>query len=589
MPHEIRIGLAICTPIPYEMTPAGTLAPAMVSVDWQRARAGLMIPTNYNLVEVYVDGEEVGDARNIAVARIMAHKPRPKYLFFLDYDVIPAYDAVTKLIYRAEHFPDYDIFAGVYCAKGEPPEPLIYKGDGHGAFWDWTIGDLLFDITGVHMGLTLIRTSLFDKLQWDESRPLFLSENGVEVKAGGVCRRRGTEDLYFCRRVHEETNGKILVDTSVLAPHLDHSSRRQVGLPMDSLPVKRARWMRFGEEKPIKLEVKFNEKNWRGQPVYYVHWKDPSGTPMADRYLGSDLQLYSACTGPKGVVWEWSKREDAERALAEHNAKNPLLKALDLGAGDYRREWKGYETFTTDLRPDTKPDYVMDSLLLNLPDGSFDLVASSHHLEHIPRFEQERVWSEIFRVCKPGGKIEHIVPNAEWAAAKLIEVEGGRDKDGYEDLLNVLYGAQESHGYERNLNLHFFCYTAALGKALAEQAGFVDVECEGYKQVPEHGYNLVIKGRKAAIGETVERAASNIGAVCREENKKRGAAVNERSGNNGGNGFITNHLHDNSRRVRKRTSRPKRSQIAKQHCGPPAVIPESNGHAKTKRLPCRTK
>lgn len=434
MPHiPYEIGLAICTPIPFEKTATGTIATAMVSVEWHRARAALTMPTNYNLVEVFIDGEEVGDARNIAVQKIMGHNPRPKYLFFLDYDVIPERDAITKLVFCAEQHPNRDIFAGVYCSKGSPPEPLIYEDDGQGPFWDWTVGDILFNITGVHMGLTLIRTSLFERLKWDERNPLFLTEDITEVKNGGVCRKRGTEDLYFCRRVRQELDReRILINTGVLAGHMNYSTRVVSGLPNDSLPVKRARWLRFGEEKP----------------------------------------------------------ED-----------KPKLKALDLGAGDYRREWKGYETFTTDLRPDTKPDYVMDSLLLNLPDGSFDLVASSHHLEHLPRFEQERVWSEIFRVCKPGGKIEHIVPNAEWAAAKLIEVEGGRDKDGYEDLLNVLYGAQESHGYDRNLNLHFFCYTAAIGKALAEQAGFVDVECEGYKQVPEHGYNLVIKGRKLAVGE----------------------------------------------------------------------------------------
>lgn len=477
IPHEI--GLAICTPIPFEKTASGTVANAMVSVEWQRARAALVMPTNYNLIEVFVDGEEVGDARNYAVQRVMEHTPRPKYLFFLDYDVIVPPDAITKLVFRAEQFPDRDIFAGVYCSKGSPPEPLLYEGDGLGCYWDWAIGDLLFNITGVHMGLTLIRTSLFDKLQRDEKHPLFLTEDTVEVKPTGVCRRRGTEDLYFCRRLREEIDGeRILIDTSVLAPHLNHATRVQYGLPMDSTPVKRAKWMREGKPKEGK----------------------------------------------------------------------PLLQALDMGAGDYRREWPGYETSTTDLRPDTKPTYVMDSLWLNLPDGSFDLIASSHHLEHIPRFQQERVWAEIFRVCKPGGKIEHIVPNGEWAAAKLIEVEGGRDGDGYEDLLNVLYGAQESHGYERTLNLHYFVYTPAIAKALAEAAGFVDVECEGYKQVPEHGYNLVIKGRKLAVGK--EKPVKETAPESKPELPPA---------------------------IAKRIRRVK----TKNH--------ETNGHAKRKRLPCKVR
>jgi len=444
MPHEIRIGLAICTPIPYEMTAAGNLAPAMITPDFHRARMSLAVPTNYNMIEVFVDGEEVGDARNIAVQRVMEHKPRPKYLFFLDYDVIPQHDAINKLIFRAEHFPDHDIFAGVYCAKGSPPEPLLYEGDGTGCFWDWSIGDLLFNIKGVHMGLTMIRTSLFDKMKFDESNPLFVTENEMIQTPGGVCRRRGTEDLYFCRRVREEVKegGKILVDTSVLAPHVDHGSRMQVGLPMDSTPVKRARFLRFGEEIPKK--------------------------------------------GKK------------------------LLKALDLGAGGMRREWKGYETFTTDLRPDTKPDYVMDSLLLNLHDNSFDLIASSHHLEHIPRFEQERAWSEIFRVCKPGGRIEHIVPSIEWAAAKVIEIESGRDDDSWEDCQNIFYGAQESHGYARHLNCHYFGYTKNIAKLLAQHAGFVDVSCEDWRDNETLGYNLVIRGSKPGVISDTEGSSPDI-------------------------------------------------------------------------------
>jgi predicted SAM-dependent methyltransferase len=164
--------------------------------------------------------------------------------------------------------------------------------------------------------------------------------------------------------------------------------------------------------------------------------------------------------------------------------------ALDLGAGGTRREWDGHKTFTTDLRADSKPDYVQDTRWLNLPDNHFDLVASSHHLEHIPRWDQEKVWKEVFRICKPGGKIEHIVPSIEWAAAKVL------DGQADEHVFNVLYGAQEAHGYARELNLHYFGYTKVIAKALAEKAGFVDVTCEDWNDRPELGYNLIIRGTK---------------------------------------------------------------------------------------------
>ena len=140
--HTINIGIAFCTPIPFIPGPNGPrLAP--VTTEWHRARSALATSTNINTINVTLDGMELGDARNKAAAAVLAHTPRPEFLFFLDYDVIPQFDALTKLLYRARHFPGHDIFAGVYCCKSSPPEPLIYCGDGAGPFWDWSIGDVL--------------------------------------------------------------------------------------------------------------------------------------------------------------------------------------------------------------------------------------------------------------------------------------------------------------------------------------------------------------------------------------------------------------------------------------------------------------
>lgn len=465
-----RIGLAVCTPIPYERTASGHIAPEMVSIDWHRHRMSLALPTNYNLVELFIDGEEVGAARNIAVQRLLALPVRPKFLLFIDYDVLPSADAITKLVYRAETYPDHDIFCGVYCSKGSPAEPLIYEGNGLGPCWDWSLGDLLFDgrIKSCHMGLTLIRTSLFERMVFDDDHPLFLTQSGSQQKAGGVATFRGTEDIYFCGRATEEAGAKIFVDSSVLAGHQCKHTRIVFGLPNDSPPVKRARWLAGAKEEPDK----------------------------------------------------------------------PKLKALDLGAGGFRREWKDHETFTTDLRADTKPDYVMDSRLLNLPDNSFDLCASSHHLEHLGRFDQEKVWSEIYRITKPGGRIEHIVPNVIWASAKFLEVETGRDTDGYEDALNVLYGAQEMHGYGRDLNTHYFGYTPRLAKALAEHAGFVEVETESYKEVEGHGYNLWIKGRKLNEGEERPAVPAPIVEANHQNNGDHSGAVSRGRGRKRGGGRI---------------------------------------------------
>jgi hypothetical protein len=440
-PHQ-RIGVAVCSPHRKIRLPDGNWIADTVTIDWHRARTALSFGTNICTIELFEDGKEVGEARDSAARRCLAHNPRPEYIFFLDDDTIPSHDAFVKLFARAQWTPDTDIFAGVYCTKGGAfPEPLIYAGDGCGPFWDWAVGDLLttegHGITSVHMGLTLIRISLFQRMidaglvdaEADGDEPFFKT---VKETDGRGRTRQGTEDIYFCQKALK-AGAKILVDTSCLAGHIDKTQGVIWGLHPDCPPVKRAKW------------------------------------------LG---------------------RKDSANGDGE-----PLKIALDLGAGGRRREWPGHRTYTLDIRPEAKPDYCQDTRLLNFPNDHWDLLASSHHLEHIGRWDQEAVWSEMFRVTKPGGAIEHIVPSLDWAARKISENEAD------EHTFNVLYGAQEAHGYERTLNLHYFGYTKRVAAALAEAAGFVDVTCEDWSDEPQNGYNLIIRGKKPLPVPEVESGA----------------------------------------------------------------------------------
>ncbi len=271
--HTINIGIAFCTPVPYIPGPNGPrLAP--VTTEWHRARSCLATPTNINTINVTLDGLEVGVARNKAAAAVLAHTPRPEFLFFLDYDVIPQFDALTKLLYRARHFPGHDIFAGVYCCKSSPPEPLIYCGDGAGPFWDWSIGDVLTEgVTGVHMGLTLIRSSLLARMAEGSEEPLFKTVNEQSIDATGLHTKRGTEDLWFCKRAREEFGARILVDTGVLAGHINNGTGQMYGLPRDSKPAMGAQWIdpdaEYTEQgKAIDLGAGETRRSWPDLRTY---------------------------------------------------------------------------------------------------------------------------------------------------------------------------------------------------------------------------------------------------------------------------------------------------------------------------------
>lgn len=440
-----KIGVAFCSPHRKLTLPNGQEIVDTITVDWHRSRCALSYGTNINYIEFFCDGLEVGVARCRAARRALDHKPRPLYLMFLDDDVLPNYDAFTKLFFHAQTSPEYDIFCGVYCCKGgNPPDPLIYAGNGAGPFWDWAVGDLLtteqHGITGIHMGLTMIRTSLFERMieagvadrsdgLEEGDNPLFKTVKGSWKTPEGLMQTRsGTEDLYFCQKAtSEKVNAKIMVDTSVLAGHIDKSTGITWGLPDNSPPILRAKWLGGKDQKEAEKE---------------------------------------------------------ETKIA-----------LDLGAGGIRRQWPGHKTYTLDGRKDSNPDYCQDIRYLNLPDNHFDLIASSHTFEHVPRFEQELVWAEAFRVCKPGGQCEIVVPSLEWAAAKIA------DGQADEHVFNVLYGSQEAAGIDRKWNMHFFGYTKKIAKALAEQAGFIDVKVVDWRDRENLAYEMVITGSKAIIHE----------------------------------------------------------------------------------------
>lgn len=449
--RQQRVCLAICTPMPKKIGPLGDLIYDTITPNWHRSRVGLSVPTNINTMEVFADGLEVGDARSKVAARLLTYEQVPEFLFFIDYDVLLPPDALTKLFFRARTFPEHDIYAGVYCCKGHnPPDPLIYGDNGQGSIWNWTVGDLIttqsHGVKSVHMGLTLIRTSLFQKLKDQglvhgtgddqEDEPFFKTVN-MQLKdaaSGALARLEGTEDIYFCDKAIK-AGATIMVDTSVLAGHEDKNTGIVYGLPYKDGPAARAKWM-----------------------------------------------------------------PDENGEVPDH--KEGKI-ALDIGAGKDRRTWEGHKTYTTDIDPKSGADYIQDTRMLNLPDDHFDLVASSHHLEHLGRWDQEAVFKEMFRVTKPGGRWEHVLPNTEWAAAKIVAGE----TDGH--VLNVLYGSQEAAGIPRVWNTHFFCFTPAIAKGLAEAAGMTDVEVEDYKVTPELGYTLILRARKPVPGEATSEPAKD--------------------------------------------------------------------------------
>lgn len=236
-----------------------------VNLDWALAFKALNPPINYNIVFSIVHGQEVGIARN-ELAR-QAIEKNTKYLFFLGDDVIVPPHTLRQLIFRMENDPTVGVVGGVYCSKTEIPYPLIFKGNGQGAYWDWKIGEY-FECTGIGMDCTLIRTSLLSELGKEQ----FKTVDKDDYLDGINNAESWTEDLYFCNRVLKETNYKVMVDTSVMCQHFDIYSNKVYTLP-NSLPYRQRSVS--GRSKCLMLGPKV-ELNEDYEIIYCTETDDPS-------------------------------------------------------------------------------------------------------------------------------------------------------------------------------------------------------------------------------------------------------------------------------------------------------------------------
>lgn len=245
-----------------------------ISLDWALAFKAMNPPINYNTNMSIVRGKEIGHARSLLAKQ--AIEQGSKYLFFLGDDVVIPNHAIKQLIFRMEQNPKIGVIGGVYCSKCDPAAPLVFKQFGQGSYWDWKVGEF-FPVQGLGMDCTIIRVDVFSQL----TAPFFKTVDEDKFMEGKNEAEQWTEDLYFCRKVLEETDYEIYCEGSICCQHVDIYEGRTYELPKDSLPMRKL-YIEQGRAKKLVVDAK--EKMTDDPDFVHIYfgqedWHDYRGTP----------------------------------------------------------------------------------------------------------------------------------------------------------------------------------------------------------------------------------------------------------------------------------------------------------------------
>jgi len=181
----------------------------MVSIRWAMHLASMLrnLPTGFTWGVKFTIGKPVVQARTDLIKTAMRIKP--KYVWLLDDDCCPPFDALINMI-----MADKDIVSGVVWSKSEPPQPQIYKSPNEPAYFKfYEEKEDVFPIDRAGLSCCLIKSKVFEKMPepWFAMRWKKQNSEFTQTSAG--------EDLFFFEKA-KEYGFKAYAHKEILCDHL---------------------------------------------------------------------------------------------------------------------------------------------------------------------------------------------------------------------------------------------------------------------------------------------------------------------------------------------------------------------------------
>lgn len=168
-------------------------------------------PMNYNMgFEIEWGGVLPAENREIITNRVI--KDGAKYLIFFDDDTLMPRDTLLQFMRGFETLPDAAIISGLCCKKSKYLEPEVFKFPNEGRYWKFK-KESVEEVWVTGAGCIAINLEYVKQMKSPYWIDEIIEDENSAIKYG--------QDINFCRKVREETKGKVYLDTHIVCGHLD--------------------------------------------------------------------------------------------------------------------------------------------------------------------------------------------------------------------------------------------------------------------------------------------------------------------------------------------------------------------------------